>query len=72
MSTSCLGLMGSSPEGPSDDELWPDVILSEAIGDAANFLHGPTDERQARQFLVGLSVVALRRIVFGGGAIVLA
>jgi len=44
--------MGSSPEGPSDDELWPDVILIEAIGDAARGIvttdlatlrHGLTD-----------------------------
>jgi hypothetical protein len=35
-------------------------------------LHGPADERWARQFRGRLSVLGLRSIVFGGGAIALA
>ena len=72
MSVSCLGLVGSSPEGPGNDELWLNAFSSEARGDAVDFLDRPADERRACQFLIGLSVFALRRIVFGGGAIALA
>ena len=45
MGAPCLGLMGSSPERPSDDELWSDALSSEARCDAADFLHGPANER---------------------------
>ena len=38
----------------------------------AAFLHGPADERRAGQRRVRLGVLVLRRIVFGGGATVLA
>jgi len=72
VSALCLSLMDSSPEGPCNNEVWLDSFSSEARGDAADFLHGPADERSAGQRRVGLSVFALRRIVFGGGAIVLA
>ena len=68
----CLSLMGSSPQRPGDDEVWFDSFSSEARGDAADFLHGPADERWARQFRGRLSVLGLRSIVFGGGAIALA
>ena len=68
----CLSLMGSSPQRPGDDEVWFDSFSSEARGDAADFLHGPADERWARQFRGRLSFLGLRSIVFGGGAIALA
>jgi hypothetical protein len=72
MSALCLGLMCSSPQRPGDDEVWLESFSSEARGDAADFLHGPADERRARQFRGRLRVLALRSIVFGGGAIALA
>ena len=77
MSLSRLGLVGPSPEGPGDDELWLNVFSSEARGDAADFLDRPSNERRVCQRLIGLSVLglsvfALRHIVFGGGAIALA
>ncbi len=64
--------MGSSPEGPGDDEVWLDSFSSEARGDAADFLDGPADERLARHLRGRRGVLALRRIVFGGGAALLA
>ena len=72
MSAFCLGLVCSSPERPSDDELWSDALSSKARGDAADFLHGPADKGRARQLRGGLGIFALRRIVFGGDATVLA
>ena len=72
VSVFCLGLVGSSPEGPGDDELWLNVFSSEARRDAADFLDRPADERRACQFLIGLGAFGLRRIVFGGGATALA
>jgi len=72
VSAPCLGLMCSSPERPSDDELRSGSLSSKSRGDAADFLHGPADERWAGQRRVRLGVFALRRIVFGGGVVVLA
>ncbi len=37
MSALRLGLMGSSPEGPCNDEVWLDSFSSEAGGDASHF-----------------------------------
>jgi len=70
MSTPCFGLVCSSPERPSDDELWVDLLARQARGDAADFLHRPADQRlsPARR-RVGFAV---RRILFGGGETALA
>jgi hypothetical protein len=38
------GLMGASPERPSDDMGGLDAALSEAHGDATDFLDRPADE----------------------------
>jgi len=35
----CLGLVGSSPEGPGDDEVWLYAPSRQARGYAADFLH---------------------------------
>ena len=39
MGAPCFGLVCSSPERPSDDELWVDLLARQARGDAADFLH---------------------------------
>ena len=67
VSPSRLGLMGSSPERPSDDELGAYAFSSEPCGDAADFLHRPANERRGFQPRGRWGVVVLRRIVFGGG-----
>ena len=51
--------MSPSPERPCDDVGGLDASLSEADGDAADFLDRPTDQRRWEVF------AALRR-VFGG------
>lgn len=64
--------MSSSPKGPGDDELWLNAFSNEAHGDATDFLARPAYDRLDCQFFAGLSVVTLRRIGFGSGAIALA
>ena len=44
MCTSCSGLVGASPERPSDDVGRLDASLREADGNAAEFLDRPADE----------------------------
>jgi hypothetical protein len=64
MSAPCFGLVCSSPERPSDDELWVDLLACKTRGDAADFLHRPADQRLS---WLGRYVVVWRRILFGGG-----
>jgi len=48
MGAFCLGLMGSSPEGPGDNDLWLNAFSGKTCRDAADFLHRPVDERWGR------------------------
>lgn len=59
MSLPRCGLMSPSPERPCDDVGGLDAFLSEADGDASDFLHRPTDQRRREVF-------AALRSVFGG------
>jgi hypothetical protein len=52
------GLVGSSPAGPCDDVSGLDTVLGEPVGDTADFLDRPADQR--RSILVHL--------LFGGVA----
>ena len=68
MSALCFCLMCSSPERPSDDELWSDAFARKARRDTADFLHRPADQRSC-DFTAGF-VAALSRILFGGDRLV--
>src|SRR4051794_16192719 len=50
MSLPRCGLMSPSPERPRDDVGGLDASLSEADGDASDFLHRPTDQRRREVF----------------------
>jgi hypothetical protein len=41
-----FGLMGSAPERPGDDAGRLDAPLREPVGDTADFLDGPSDQRR--------------------------
>ena len=68
MSALCFCLMCSSPERPSDDELWSDAFARKARRDTADFLHRPADQRSC-DFTADF-VAALRRVLFGGDRLV--
>jgi len=44
---SCGGLVGASPERPSDNVSRPDAALSKPHRHAPDFLHGPADQGAA-------------------------
>jgi hypothetical protein len=44
VSSSSFGLMGSSPQRPGDDVGGFDLLLSQPIGDAPDFLDRPADQ----------------------------
>jgi hypothetical protein len=44
VSSSSLGLMGSAPQRPGDDVGGFDLLLSQPIGDAPDFLDRPADQ----------------------------
>ncbi len=56
VSLPCCSLMCASPERPCDDLCGLDLALRDAVGDASDFLDGPSDQRDRRAL----------RIVFGG------
>src|SRR5947209_6928880 len=60
MSLLCGGLVGAAPEGPCDDSGGFDVVLRQAHGDTADFLHRPADQWRLLRIIV--------RLLFGGAA----
>ena len=70
MSAFCMSLVGASPKRPGDDEVWSYASSRQARGYAADFLDRPTD--QGAFAVKRRAILALRRIVFGGGATALA
>ncbi len=65
-----MSLVGASPKRPGDDEVWSYASSRQARGYAADFLDRPTD--QGAFAVKRRAILALRRIVFGGGATALA